>query len=148
MSHVPHYENNYLSSFFFPRHKNTIVFLQKNQELRCMWDLSCLLGPLFTGLSEHSDVWACMEAPHGLAGKNPPTGSSQWTVFDHHQDCKTTLLHRPPTMKHTHRHIQIHVEMNDTQKTGHLVQMSLNISDNFSEINEKRAKILCTMQKL
>lgn len=51
-------------------------------------------------------------------------------------------------MKHTHRHIQIHVEMNDTQKTGHLVQMSLNISDNFSEINEKHAKILCTMQKL
>lgn len=38
--------------------------------------------------------------------------------------------------------------MNDTQKTGDLVQMSLNISDNFSEINEKHAKILCTMQKL
>lgn len=105
-----------------------------------MWDLSCLLGPLFTGLSEHSDVWACMEAPHGLAGKNPPTGSSQWTVFDHHQDCKTTPLHRPPTVKHAHRHMQIHVEMNDTEKTGDLVQMSLNISDNFSEINKKTCK--------
>lgn len=71
------------------------VFVQKNLALRCMWALGGLLGPLFTGWSGHSGAWACREAPHGLAGKTPPTGSGQWTACDHRPDCRTTPLHRP-----------------------------------------------------
>lgn len=83
-------------SVYLPQGTRTLgVFVQKNLELRCMWALEVLRGPLFTGWSGHSGAWACREEPHGLAGKTPPTGSGQWTACDHRPDCRTIPLHRP-----------------------------------------------------
>lgn len=59
-------------------------------------------GPLFTGWSGRSDVWLYRAARRGLAGKTPPTGSSQWSVFDHHPDCRAPPRRRPSKAEDAH----------------------------------------------
>ncbi len=89
-------------SFFFKAQEHWECLSRKAPELRCMRALGGLLGPSFTGWSGHSGVWACRATRRGLAGKTPPTGSSQWTVCDHHPDCRIAPLHHPPTVKYAH----------------------------------------------
>lgn len=78
-------------------------------------------GPWFTGWSGHSDVWVCRATRHGLAGKTPPTGSSQWTVCDHHPDCRIPPLHHPSTAEDTHMHI--HTDKRTRWLTAHEAQI-------------------------
>lgn len=120
-------------SFFFKAQEHWECLSRKAPELRCMWALGGLLGPSFTGWSGHSGVWACRATPHGLAGKTPPTGSSQWTVCDHHPDCRIAPLHHPPTVKYAHIH---------TQEIGDLLDMRLRkFGGSFWKINKENIDI-------
>lgn len=82
------------------------------------WPERCRCGsPGFTGWSGHSDVWVCRAARRGLAGKTPPTGSSQWTVCDHHPDCRRPPLPHPSTVEDTFIHI--HADQRTRWLTAH-----------------------------